>query len=327
MSLVSHRRHAGTMTKAIVDALRQNLRQALAQRRLAEAEQILSRLKKENPLSVETRGFELELFIESDRIEEATSLAEQLCRTFPDSARIFFLAGKLAYRRKNYEAAEARFRESQRIYPSAQTQYWLGKTLTQTGHFEEAESLLISVRDQNPWALLVLGWLHERRNDFESALKAYDDFLEHYPGNRFASEQRVRIKAKLLDPEALIDEANMLADFGERLPDAMFVELVEKLFETGQTPRAREEIGARLDAMEPREGVRVAWICYRHQAYDLACALFLNHLRANLFNFKYLSALEAAARKCDRLPQVLDAYRGFGPEARHLYGRRKFLKK
>jgi len=44
-----------------------------------------------------------------------------------------------------------------------------------------------------------------------------------------------------------------------------------------------------------------------------------------LFNFKYLSALEAAARKCNRLPQVLDAYHDLASQARHLYGRRKFL--
>ena len=315
------------MTKPLVETLRQNLRQAVFQRRLAEAEQILSKLKREDPLSAETRGFELELSIESDRFEEATRLAEQLCRMFPDSARIYFLAGKLAYRLKSYESAESRLRDSQRIYPSMQTQYWLGKALTQTGRFEEAESLLISVQDHNPWALLVLAWLHERRKDFESALRAYDAFLLLFPDNRFAAEQKVRVKARSLDPEALIEEADVLADFGESLPDAIFGEFVEKLFETGQTPRAREEIAARLDAMESREAVRVAWICYRHQAHDLACSLFLNHLRSNVFNFKYLSALEAAARKCNRLPQVLDVYHDLAPQARHLYGRRKFLSK
>lgn len=305
--------------------MRQNLRQALLQRKLAEAEQILSHLKKEDPLSVETRGAELELYIESGRTAEADVLAQHLCRTFPGSARVFFLAGKLAYRQRRYEAAEAHFRESQRIYPNSQTQYWLGKTLTQSGHFDEAESLLIDVREQNPWAWLVLGWLNERKDDLDAALKAYDEFLRLQPGDAFATQQRVRIKAKMLDPEALIEEVQALSDFGEPLPGVLLPQFVEGLFGTGQTPRARDEIRARLDTMEARESVQIAWICYRHQAYDLACTIFVAHLRANMFNFKYLAALEAAARKCNRLPQVLEAYRPLCPEARHLYGRCRLL--
>jgi len=310
-----------------VASLRQNLRQAVLQHRWAEAEQILSRLKKEDPLSVETRGLELEFLVESGRMAEAEELSQQLCRTFPASARISFLAGKLRYRQKHYEAAETRFRESQRIYPNPQTQYWLGKTLTQAGKFDEAEGILLEVRERNPWALLVLGWLHERKNDFDAALTSYDEFLQLQPGHRFATEQRVRIKAKMLDPETLIEEVQTLADFGETVPGALFPEFVQGLFETGQTPRARAEIMARLEGMETKEGVQVAWICYRHQAYDLACTLFLAHLRANIFNFKYLAALEAAARKCNRLQQVLDAYRPICPEARHLYGRSRLLSK
>ncbi len=310
-----------------MDALRQNFRQAMYQHRLDEAVDILKRMKSEDPLSVETRGFELEFLVESGRVTEAGTLADQLCRAFPGSARIFFLAGKAAYRQKNYETAAARFRESQRISPSTQTQHWLGKTLTQSGHLEEAESLLESIRDQNPWALLVLGWLHQRRNDLPSALEAYDHFLDYQPGNAYATEQRLRIKARMLDPHALIEEAATLQDFGERLPDAMFVELVDRPFETGRDPRARAEIADRMDSLTSRYAVSVAWICYRRQAYDIALTLFLNHLRSNTSNFKYLSALEAAARKCNRLPEVLDAYRDLAPEAPHLHGRRKFLRK
>jgi len=313
------------MRKAIVGTLQHNLRQALIQGQMDAAEEILARLKKEDPLSQATRGFELEFYLNASRLEEAEVLAGQLCRLFPDSARILFLAGKLAYRRKHYEEAEAHFRESQRLYAHWQTQHWLGKTLTQAGKFKEAESLLLQVLERHRYALLDLAWLYERRNDLEGALKAYDDFLAENPGNSYATEQRVRIRAKRMDPEDLVSEVDALADLGEEVPASLFPEYVQKLFETGQTPKAREVIAARMGKLDPKIAVRAAWVCYQAQAYDYACTLFIAHLDSNKSNYKYLRALESAADKCGRLSEVADAYKAFLPEARHFYGRWKSL--
>ncbi len=321
----SQTRPGETMTSSIVEALRQNLRAALLRRDIPEAAQVLARLKREDPLSAHTRGFELEFYIESNQLAEASALADQLCRAFPDSARIRFLAGKLEYRRKHYEAAESHLRESQHIYPSSQTLYWLGKTLTQEGRFDEAEPLLLSVRGQNPWANMALAWLYERKGDFDAALKACEAFLELHPGNAYAAAQRGRIRAKMLEPEQLIEEAEALAEFGETMPEEVFPEYIQRLFETGQTPQARDGIIKRMPSLDRKESVQLAWVCYRFQAFDLACTLFLTQLKANVSDFKYLAALEAAARKCGRLAQVLEAYRPLCPEARHLYGRCRLL--
>jgi tetratricopeptide (TPR) repeat protein len=313
------------VSKAVVEALKHNMRQALNEGSLSEAENILARLKKEDPLSQTTRGFELEFYLKSNRFADADALARQLCRLFPDSARIIFLAGKLAYRQKRYEEAETHFRESQRLYPHWQTQHWLGKTLTQSGKFQEAESLLLSVLEHHRHSLLDIAWLHERRNDLVAALKAYDDFLVVNPGNSYASEQRMRIRAKMLDPDDLINEVGAYTDLDEEIPAALLPEFIQKLFETGQSPRAREEIMARMNRMDSKVAVQVGWICYRAQAYDIACTLFLDHLGTNKSNYKYLAALESAADKCHRLSEVLEAYRTFLPEARHFYGRWKSL--
>jgi tetratricopeptide (TPR) repeat protein len=313
------------MRKAIIEALQHNMRQALNLGRLDDAAEILGRLKNEDPISLATRGFELELYLNSSRFSEAEPLAEQLCRLFPDSARILFLAGKLAYRRKRYEEAEARFRESERLFPHWRTQHWLGKTLTQAGKFEEAESLLLSVRERDKHAVLDLAWLYERMNDLDAALKAYEDYLAENPGNRYASEQRIRLRAKRMEPEDLVSEVGALEDLGEEIPASLLVEFIQKLFETGQTLRAREEIAARIHGTDSRTGVQIAWVCYHAQAYDLACTLFLAHLDANKTNYKYLRALEAAADKCGRLAEVAAAYKTFLPESRHFYGRWKSL--
>ena len=313
------------MPKPVINALQRNLRQALSIGHVSEAETILARLKKEDPLSAATRGYELELLLSSNRIAEADALAPQLCRLFPDSARIIFLAGRVDYRQKRYEPAEAHFRESLRLYPHWRTRHWLGKTLTQAGKFEEAESLLQLVVEQNRHALLDLGWLHERRNDFEAALKAYDEFLAENPGHVYASEQRTRIRARMLDPEELISEVGALAEMDEEIPQALFPEFVRTLFETGQSPRARKEIQAKAGRLEAKVAVQVAWACYRAQAYDVACDLFLQHLRVNKSNIKYLVALESAADKCKRLPDVIAAYKTYLPEARQFYGRWRSL--
>ena len=313
------------LSKALVTTLHRNMKQALSQGRLAEAVDILDRLKREDPLSRETRGFELEYYLASERLGEAESLARLLCRSFPDSARIWFLAGKLAYKQKRYPDAETCFRESRRLYPGTQTQLWLGKTLTQTGDWNEAESLLTSVRDRYDNALLDLGWLYERKGDLEAALGAYDAYLAAHPDHEFASSQRVRIKARSLEPEALIEEVERLVAFGERIPDSLFADYVEKLLDTGQGARAREEVKSRLTDLDPRVGVKVAWACYRKQAYDLACDLFMKFLETHLGNFKYLNTLEAAAAKCNRLTELIEAYTRLAESTPKLHGRLKTL--
>lgn len=313
------------MFKPVVAALRENMWRALSEGRLEDAEEILTRLKQEEPLSQETRGFELELCLNSNRLSEAKALARQLCRLFPQSGRIAFLAGKVAYRLKDYKEAESHFRESHRIYPHWRTRYWLGKTLTQSGRLEEAESLLLETRERTANALLELAWLYERRNDLQAALKAYDEFLAVHSGHSFAIEQRLRIKARMLEPESLIQEIDSLAQLGEDVPAALFPEFVQKLFETGQTIEARQQISAKMGTLDPKTGSRVAWICYGAKAYDLACTLFLAHLQANLSYYKYLNALESAAARCGRIPQVLEAYRSHAAQAPSLHGRSKSL--
>ena len=130
----------------------------------------------------------------------------------------------------------------------------------------------------------------------------------------------------MLEPDALIGEVDTLAELGEEIGEALLPEYVERLFATGQSLRAREEITKRMGSLQTKLAVRLAWICYHARAYDLACALFLANLHGpTLSDYKYLAALEAAARRCNRLPQVLEAYRGLAQQAPQLHGRIKSL--
>jgi tetratricopeptide (TPR) repeat protein len=303
------------------------MRRALSEGRLQDAEEILLRLKQEDPLSQETRGFELELCLNANRLAEARVLAPQLCRLFPESARISLLAGKVAYRLKDYREAESCFRESYRLYPHWRTHWWLGKTLTQSGDFEEAESLLVSVKDRNDAVLLDLAWLFERRGDLDAALKTYEEFLSIRPDHSYASQQRLRIRAGIAEPESLIEEIGALEELGEDIPPALYPAYVQKLFETGNTNEARSRVMARMGELDAKTGSKVGWVCYRARAYDLACTLFLAHLRANVGYFKYLNAMESAAAKCGRISQVVEAYRSLASEVPSLYGRIRALRR
>jgi tetratricopeptide (TPR) repeat protein len=315
------------MSSSLIAALRENMRRTLSDGRLHDAEEILARLKQEDPLSQETRGFELELAFNANRLAEAAALARQLCRLFPESGRIAFLSGKIAYRLKDYKQAESHFRESHRLYPHWASRYWLGKTYTQAGRLDEAEGLLLEARERTANALVELAWLYERRNDLQAALKAYDEFLAINPNHSFAVEQRLRIKARMIEPESLIEELGTLKELGEDVPSALLPEYVEKLFDTGRTLEAREQILSSTELLDARTGSRIAWVCYKAKAYDLACTLFLAHLRANLHYHKYLNALEASAERCGRIPQVQEAYRSVADEVRSFYGRLKSLER
>ena len=315
------------MSKPVVDTLKHNLRRALSQGHLRDAEEILARLKNEDPLSRETRGFELEFSIQANRLADADALAEQLCVLFPDSSRILYLAGKLSYKMKRYPEAISRLRESNRLFPHWSTQHWLGKALTQAGLFEEAEALLLAAREHAHAVLLDLAWLYQRRKEFDIALKMYEEYLRHDPGNAFALDQVARVKARMLDPETLIEEMDAMQELGEQTSDDLFPEFVQSLFDMGQTLRARDEVTVRLEKLEERAAVRTAWVCYLAQAYDLACALFLRHLPANVANFKYLNALETAAIRSSRIDQLLEAYRALASQTPQLHGRARRMEK
>ncbi len=315
------------MAEKLERVLHRNLKAALRAGRLEEARDLVERLKGEAPLDPATRGFELELLIEEKGYEEAKSLAAQLETQFPNSSRIQFLAGKLAYRRKNYAKAAASFRESHRIFPHWRSQYWLGKALTQRGELDEARFHLETVRPQFPLVARDLAWLFERKGDLEKALACYEEALPFEEDSSFTKAQMERVKAKMLKPEALVEEVESLVAFGEEVPDSIFPEYIADLFETGRGDKARRLIHARIEQLPAGLATRVGWNCYRAHAYDLAYDLFSRFILENRSQFKLLNALEAAAKKCHRVESLIERYAELAPREKNLYGRIKKLKK
>ena len=314
------------MAEELKKVLQRNLLASLRKSDFEEASKLLETLRDEDPLSVETRGLELEFLIGSKKYDEAEPLAKQLVELFPGSARILYLAGRLAYRLKRYTIALGHFRESARIHPHWLTSLFLGKTLTQMGGFDEAESILIPLVSEYPTARLDISWLYERKGEFERALREIEKYLEKYPDEEFARNQQQRLRAKCLGPEEIIDEVDSLREHGEEVDENVLPEYIEGLLRAGQGAKAREAIENAESRFALHTVVRIGWNCYRLQAYDLALQMFKIAFPRNLGNAKFLSAFERAAQRCGRVEDISCLYDQHASEEPRLYGRLRRLK-
>ena len=312
---------------AVIKAIRANLKRALRARHYTPAEALLEQLKSEDPLSLETRGLELEYLMAVNRWSEASSLALQLLELFPDSARIHYLAARVYYQAKDYRHALLHFREAERLYPHWITRRWLGKTLTQVGQFEEAEAMLIDLPAAHPQVNMDLAWLYERRDDPQRALQFLSDYLAWRPEDGFAKAQRLRLQATTLSPDELVEEVDTLMELDEPVPAELLATYVQRLLETGQSAAVRQFIDQQRAHWEAQVAASIAWVCHSLHAYDLALLLFLQGLPIHIHEYKYLTALESAARHCRRIDDVIEAYEALATQEKRLYGRIKKLEK
>ena len=294
----------GTLTTV----LRRNLMTALGRRQLDEADALLSRLRADAPFDRETRALELEFLVRRDRIDEAIALGKALCGQFPDSAFIFHWSGQAAYRARRYADAEALFRESARIAPRQRNDWWLGKTLTQLGRFDEAEALLVPL--VKVWAMVGkdVAWLYERMGQSRQALIAVETYLaaypEPHPAQRMAREQRLRLRARATEPEALIAEVDSLVELGEAVEVPVLVEYVEALMNTAQGPKARAVVRERLESLAPAAARTLGWNAHRRGAFDMAFEAFAVALPAYSDNESMHKAVDWAAARTGRQSEL-----------------------
>jgi len=307
--------------------MRRNAFRALRERRLDDAAGAVAALRAEDPLSVETRGLELELLLLRGRTEEAGALAEQLRVLFPRSSRVQYLAGRAAYKRRDYARAEECFRESNALHPHWKARRWLGRSLSQGSRLDEAEAVLLELSREHPVCHRDLAWIFERRQELERALEALDLYAEACGEDDALRAARERLAARRLDPGELIDEVETLEALGEELGDELVPEVFAALLSRAEEPKARELALSRLDRLHPSKVVSMGWAARDNLAWDLATDLFLHafsHIRANM---KMLACLEKCARSSARLAEVVEAYEEHAPAQPSLYGRARNLRR
>ncbi|PIP81301.1 MAG: hypothetical protein COW84_00635 [Gammaproteobacteria bacterium CG22_combo_CG10-13_8_21_14_all_40_8] len=308
-------------------SLSHNLKRALGQKDCSSAQLALLQLQQVTPLALETRGFELELLIQMQQWPEALNLAEQLGQLFPHSPKIHFLSGKLYYSLKNYKSASAAFKESQKIYPSCSTQRWLGKSLTQQGLFDEAESWLQPLKNRSHAVLLDLSWLYERKQNYDLALQLVDKYLQSDNNNPFAVAQQLRLRSLVGDEQVLMGEVNALLTLGENIPEALIPQYIHNLFSTGKSAQVRQFIQENSPQFSADLSCKIGWVSYKFQAYDLVNNLFLAVLAEHVREVKFLSTLESAAKHCCQVPRLIEQYEVLAHQYKPLHGRIVRLKK
>jgi tetratricopeptide (TPR) repeat protein len=313
------------MADALKKVLQRNLLASLKKGEFQEADRLLDALRDEDPISVETRGLELESLIYRKRFDDAEPLARQLVHLYPSSGRVHYLAGRLAYAQRRYADAEIFFRESERIFPNWFTHLFLGKTLTQKGDFDQAEAILGELAGDHITARRDLSWLYERQGDYHRALREIDAVLESYPDDEFARNQQRRLRSLCLDPDEVVSELDALGELGEPIDENMLPQYVDGLFRTGQAARARQVVLKESDRLPPHIAIRIAWNCYRLQAFDVSYQLFAMLLPHQSYDVKMLAALEKSARRAGRLDQVVELYRQRVGEEPRFYGRLRKL--
>ena len=315
------------MKEAWIATLSRQVRDALRRSHVEDARTALLHLEAEAPLTLETRGLGLELLIREESFAEAEPLSSQLLELHPDSPRVHYLAGWLAYRQRRYREAEDRFRESDRIHPHWSSRRYLGKSLTQSGDLEKAEAILVPLSSEHFVCHLDLAWLYERKTDFSRALAHIEKYLERDPDNVFAADQRVRLKARSIPREDLLAEVEELESLGEPIPDSILPDTIETLFASGLTKRAREVIAGVREDLSPAVRTRVAWVSYRAHAYDCAFEIFLDIFDRHRGDPKFRRALETAAARCQRTAELLERYREAAARDPSFYGRIRSLEK
>ncbi len=313
--------------KQVIKVLRRNLQKALKNRRFDEAKDLLDRLKDEEPLSLETRGLELEFLIANQQWATAQTLAKQLLQLFPQSARIHYLAGRIVYQAKDYPAAITCFSESNALHPNWRTRRWLGKTQTQRGEFVDAEAILLALLPDYRVIDLDLAWLYERMNQPARALKHVETFLRDHPDQEFAIQQRLRLRAMTLEPELLSEDVESLLELDEDVPSELLPAYLQHLLASGQGQAARKFVTTYRETFDQSTAASLGWVCHQLQAYDLAMGLFLDGLAKRTRDVKYLSALESAARHCNRVEQLIPHYEACANQDKRFYGRIKRLQK
>ncbi len=310
---------------AFLLALKRNIKLLLRSKDLKRAKEGLEELKRHDLLGIETRGLELEYLIETGHFQDASTLATQLVNLFPASSRIQFLAGRLAYRQKNYDRALPLFEESYRLHPSWQSERFIGQTQTQVGNFDAAEPLLLRLIDEHPVCLKDLAWLYERRNEFARAQSVINRYLRHFPGDAFAKQQLQRLQAHALPVADILDEVETLSSFDEDIPGALLNEYVATRLTRGEGDAVRKWLLPRIEKLNARDARSLGWVCHKLNAYDLSFELLLKNFIEQSGNFKYLGALESSAEKSGQIERLIELYEQHVDEDRRFYGRIKRL--
>ncbi len=315
-----------TQSSSSIDgSLIRNIRKSIRLGNWQRVHDNLIELKQRDPLSVVTRGLELEHLMGSNQLADADRLAQQLIELFPHSSRILYLCGRLKYSLKKYKLALPFFKESHALHSNWMTEQNIGKTLTQLGEFDQAEPILLKLCDNHPQCLFDLAWLYERKENRVDALRTIKRFLQLIPNHTIAKEQLQRLQAQNLSSDQIIEEVDSLMGFHESIPIGLLNEYFTIQCNRGNLPIVRQWVVANSSQLSKSDAISLAWTCYHLKVYDLAFSLFLIDFAGQHSSDNYRNSLQLSAHCCGELPQLISIYQQYTDVEKKFFGRIKKL--
>ncbi len=109
---------------------------------------------------------------------------------------IYFDQGRYALCRKNHMMLIYQYPTSDYVGTAL---YWIGEAYASDGRLDEAVDFLTqaiednSNKAYNDYALYALASIYEKMNDYQNAVKYYDQLLTYYPNSKMALQAQVRI--------------------------------------------------------------------------------------------------------------------------------------
>ena len=306
---------------ALIQTLKRNIKQWLQQSQLQRVEDGLIELKVLDPLSLETRGLDLEWLVARRDYAQAEQVSKQLLNLFPQSSRIHYLSGKLAYRQKHYTRALTAFEQSYRLHAHWSIEWFIAKTLTQSGHFERAEPLLLRLVTQHPVCLLDLAWLYERKQQYSKALSKVEQYLKFYPQNNFARKKLQGLQVHQLSTRQLVEEVQTLNEFDANIPSDLLSEYISDRLSHGDSKAIRQWLNSHLQNIKPGDALQPGWACFHGNAFDLAYTLMVREFSSQHENDKYRRALETSAERSGQLEELIDVYQQYTEHDPRFFGR------
>ena len=147
------------------------------------------------------------------RESEAEALLQDAIKRFPDESGAATEFALLAYRRQDWQAADARLQYLRDRFPDARDGYLLGaRTLNAAGEARKAVALLQEARQRWPAdqdVLITLADLAFDRNDIEESIRLGREIMQQFPGNLtgiFHAVRGLRDSGRPAEAEALLGD-------------------------------------------------------------------------------------------------------------------------
>jgi len=293
-----------------------------------EAEDAIAR----HPESAELLALRADIHRRQHKLDEATVLLERARELDPFDEAVLSAGAELAFDRREFREAAARFQE---LVDRRPNRYRLSRLVAAKNRLKEhAEAAAIARRalesyPDDAWTLRGLAAAEAALGRRDEAIAAYERLLALEPKDRFAYKELMRLKTAGASPEEAAAALGGLMKAGgrDRNPQLKTL-LADKLRKAGKLEQAVAEYESAL-ALKPGDPYVSAQLgfTYKKLGLDVQAAETLSQAflakPADPYVRKSLESLLTKRAELDRMLELIDEALKRHPHVKSLYGIRK----